>query len=110
MVHALPDRHRQTCHGSRMGPSGETCIPLEASAKVSGADDDTLEMTFPSGRILWYHFHRLNVRALNWTAYMDHTDNPAVAALLSRMEYREDEKGGVLRAFAHGILGRKEHI
>ena len=79
--------------------------PRKASAKVSGADDDTLEMTLPSGRILWYHFHRLDLTALNWATYVDHTENPAVAALLSRMEYREDEKGDVLRAFAHGILG-----
>jgi len=52
----------------------------------------SFEITFPFHKVLHFNFLQLHLKRRNWREYLKN-DNPAAAALMSCMDYKEEEKG-----------------
>lgn len=54
-------------------------------------EPDSFKLAFPFVKVLDFHFNTLQLRRQNWRDYI-RQDNPAAAALLSKMGYAEHER------------------
>lgn len=63
----------------------------------------TFEITFPFQKVLEFNFLQLHLKRHNWMEYLK-KDNPAAAALMSCMDYREEEKVKLKIEFLKMIL------
>lgn len=61
------------------------------SHRTRKAEPQRFEIAFPFHKVLDFSFLQLHLKRQNWRDYLK-MDNPAVAALLACMDYREDEK------------------
>ena len=61
------------------------------------------EITFPFKKVMEFNFLQLHLKRHNWMEYLK-KDNPAAAALMSCMDYREEEKVQIKTEFLKMIL------
>lgn len=61
-------------------------------------EQDEFTINFPFFRVLTFNFLMLHLKKLNWREYIK-SNNPAAAALLSKMGYDEEEKVKVKKEF-----------
>ncbi len=67
-------------------------LPVAVLAhNIKKAEPDTYEVEFPFFEVLRFRFMQLHLKRLSWKEYLQ-KDNPAVAALLSRMNYGKEER------------------
>ena len=67
-------------------------LPIAVLAhEIKKREPDSYEVRFPSFTTLNFRFLQLHLKRLSWREYLQN-DNPAVAALLSKMGYTEDER------------------
>jgi hypothetical protein len=69
-------------------------------------EKDKFIMSFPFFHVLTFTFLMLELRKMNWRSYI-HTNNPAAAALLSKMGYSEKEKVQVKKEFLRMLVKMK---
>ncbi len=73
---------------------------------IKKEEPKSFEITFPFHKVLEFNYLQLHLKLKNWRDYLK-KDNPAAAALLSCMNYREEEKGQLKLEFLKMILRLK---
>lgn len=66
-------------------------IPIAVLSYEESWEKNEYTMTFPFFHVLTFNFLTLHLRKQNWRAFID-SNNPAAAALLSKMGYTEKER------------------
>ena len=67
-------------------------IAVFAADHVSQKEEPTCySVTFPFGKVLNYHFFKVELKRLFWRDYLD-SKNPVALALMSKMSYAKDER------------------
>lgn len=69
-------------------------------------EQDQFTIEFPFFHVLTFNFLTLTLRKLDWRTYIK-SDNPAAAALLSKMGYNEEEKVQVKKEFLRMMVRLK---
>jgi hypothetical protein len=60
-------------------------------------------VSFPFFHVLTFQFLMLELKKMNWRSFI-YTNNPVAAALLSKMEYTENEKVQVKKEFLRMLV------
>ncbi|HLS09094.1 transposase [Lentibacillus sp.] len=66
-------------------------------------EQDTFTIAFPFFHVLTFNFLKLELRKKNWRDYIT-SDNPAAAALLSKMGYTDNERVEVKKEFLRMLM------
>lgn len=77
-------------------------VPIAVFSYKENWEKNRYTMEFPFFHVLTFHYLTLHLRKKNWRDYI-RSDNPAAAALLSKMGYNEDEKIEVKKEFLRMI-------
>lgn len=79
-------------------------LPIAVLAyDIKKEEPNNYSIEFPFFDVLDFNFLQLHLKRLSWKEYL-RKDNPVVAALLSRMDYSEDEKKQLKKEFFRMIL------
>jgi hypothetical protein len=73
-------------------------IPIAVFSHKENWEKTRYKMEFPFFHVLTFNFMTLHLHKKNWRDYIK-SDNPAAAALLGKMEYKEEEKVQVKMEF-----------
>ncbi len=100
LIHVEPQAYREQEFNRRMfkyfarlhEKHGEKVLPIAVFAHDSKrAEPDTYQVTFPFFFVLQFKFLQVHLKRLSWKDYLRHP-NPVAAALLSKMDYSQEEK------------------
>jgi len=100
LIHVEPQEYREQEFNRRMfkyfarlhEKHGEKVLPIAVFAYDSKrAEPDTYQVTFPFFFVLQFKFLQVHLKRLSWKDYLRHP-NPVAAALLSKMDYSQEEK------------------
>ncbi len=100
-------------------------VPIAVFTYKEEWETDQYTMEFPFLHVLTFNYLTLHLKKKNWRAYI-HSDNPAAAAQMSQMGYKEEERLQVKKEFlrmivrmeldsakqriVYGFFGREESI
>lgn len=73
-------------------------IPISVFSYEGNWEKKQYIMEFPFLEVLTFHYFTLHLIKKNWRDYI-HSDNPAAAALLSKMNYTKEERVEVKKEF-----------
>lgn len=100
LIHVEPQAYREQEFNRRMfkyfarlhEKHGEKVLPIAVFAHDSKkVEPDTYQVTFPFFLVLQFNFLQVHLKRLSWKNYLRHS-NPVAAALLSKMDYSQEEK------------------
>src|SRR5690625_1336185 len=77
----------------------KTIIPIAVFSYEENWEKGTFTMKTPFIHVLDFHYKTLHLRKKNWKDYIQ-SDNPAAAALLSKMGYQEEKRIQVKKEFS----------
>src|SRR5690625_4612176 len=77
-------------------------VPIAVFNYKESWEKDQYTMEFPFFHVLTFNYMTLHLRKKNWRDYI-RSDNPAAAALLSKMGYEEKERVQVKKEFLRMI-------
>lgn len=81
-------------------------IPITVFSYESDWEEYEYKMEFPFFRVLTFNYLTLHLKKQNWRKYI-RSNNPAAAALMSRMNYTEEERVQVKKEFLRMIVRMK---
>ncbi len=99
VIHVEPQSSQQTYFHKRMyqyfsllyNKYRKPIIPIAVFSYEENWEKNQYTIAFPFFHVLTFNYLTLHLRKQNWRAYID-SNNPAAAALLSKMGYTEEEK------------------
>ncbi|WP_440897466.1 Rpn family recombination-promoting nuclease/putative transposase [Amphibacillus sp. Q70] len=110
IVHIEPQSYRQSDFNERMyhyfsplyNKYQKPIIPIAVFSYDDKWEEKQYTMGFPFFHVLTFNYMTLHLRKKNWRDYI-RSDNPAAAALLSQMDYDENERVQVKKEFLRMI-------
>jgi predicted transposase YdaD len=114
IVHVEPQSYVQTDFHERMyhyfsllyNKYQKPIIPIAVFSYKENWEKNQYTMEFPFFHVLTFNYMTLHLRKKNWRDYI-RSDNPAAAALLSKMGYDEEERVQVKKEFLRMITRMK---
>lgn len=115
LVHIEPQASHQKDFNERMfryfsylyDKYRQRIVPIAVFSYDNVRDEpDSFQLGFDFLDVLHFRFYKLELRKLNWRRYIK-SNNPAAAALMSKMGYTEQEKVQVKREFVRMLARMK---
>lgn len=78
-------------------------VPIAVFSYQQSWEKNRFDITFPFFHVLTFNYLTLHLKKKNWRNYID-SNNPAAAALLSKMNYNEAERVQVKKEFLRMIV------
>ncbi|WP_414672244.1 hypothetical protein [Lentibacillus sp.] len=111
IIHVEPQSTKQTNFHERMYQYfsllyhiyRKPIVPIAVFSYDENWEKNQYTMTFPFMHVLTFNYLTLHLRKKNWRDYI-RANNPAAAALLSKMGYTEDEKVQVKKEFLRMLV------
>lgn len=111
VIHVEPQSSQQTYFHKRMyqyfsllyNKYRKPIIPIAVFSYEENWEKNQYTIAFPFFHVLTFNYLTLHLRKQNWRAYID-SNNPAAAALLSKMGYTEKEKVQVKKEFLRMLV------
>jgi len=117
LIHVEPQSYREKDFHQRMyhyfsllyNKYRKPIVPIAVFSYDEIHDEkDTFSITFPFIHVLDFHFLKLELKKKNWRDYIE-SDNPAAAALLAKMGYKEEEKIQVKKEFLKMLVRMEQN-
>jgi len=115
LIHVEPQSYRENDFNERMyhyfsllyNKYRKPIVPIAVFSYDETYDEpDEFDISFPFFHVLSFQFLKLELHNKNWLDYVK-SDNPAAAALLSKMGYKEEEKVQVKKEFLKMLVRMK---
>ncbi|WP_066188359.1 RpnC/YadD family protein [Gracilibacillus timonensis] len=114
IIHVEPQSYQQSNFHERMflyfnmlyNRYRKPIVPIAVFSYEEDWEYDQYTMAFPFHHVLTFNYRTLHLRKKDWRDYIQ-SDNPAAAALLSKMGYSEEEKVEVKKEFLRMLVRMK---